>query len=115
MLALIKPKFLEELCEGVSLPVASCINNIMKLTAPIAPYSDEVMRWIMRLILETFQGLDNGAGSTFGKKLEILWSMATFETYVIMFDLECDDLILQMFQCIFNISGHHSNTVIEHM
>ena len=44
--------------------------------------------------VETFQDLDNNVGSTFGMKLEILGSMATFETYVIMFDLECDDLIL---------------------
>ena len=94
MLALIQPKFLEEPCEGVILPVAACLSNIMKLTAPIAPYNDDVMRRIMRLIVETFQDLDNSTGSTFGKKLEILWGMATFNTYVIMFDLECDDLIL---------------------
>ena len=69
----------------------------------------------MRLIRETFQDLDNNAGSTFGKKLEILGSMATFETYVIMFDLECDDLIMQMFQCFFSIRRHHLDTVIAHM
>lgn len=115
MLALIQPKFLEEPCEGVTLPIAACLCNIMKLTAPIAPYNDDVMRRITRLILENFQDLDNSAGSTFGKKLEILWGMATFKTYVIMFDLECDDLILQMFQCFFSIRRHHPDTVIAHM
>ena len=69
----------------------------------------------MSLIVETFQDLDNGAGSTFGKKLEILWSMATIKTHVIMFDLECDDLILQMFQCFFRIRRHHPDTIIAHM
>ena len=115
MLALIQLEFLEEPCEGVSLPVASCLSNILRLTAPIAPYSDDVKRRIMRLIVETFQDLDNNAGSTFWKKLEILGSMATFETHVIMFDLECDDLILWMFQCFFNIRRHHPDTVIAHM
>ena len=115
MLALIQPKFLEEPCEGVTLPVAACLTNIMKLTAPIAPYNDDVMRRIMRLIVETFQDLDNSARSAFGKKLEILWSMSTIKTYVIMFDLECDDLILQMFQCFFSIRRHHPDTVIAHM
>ena len=115
MLALIQPKFLEEPCEGVRLPVALCLNNIMKLIAPIAPYSDDVIRRIIRLIVETFQDLDNSAGSTFRKKLDILGSMATFETYIIMFDLECDDLILQMFQCFFSIRRHHRDTVIAHM
>ena len=32
-----------------------------------------------------------------------------------MFDLECDGLILQMFQCFFNIRRHHANTFIAHM
>ena len=54
MLAFIQPKFLEEPCEGVTLPVAACLSNIMKLTAPIAPYNDDIMRRIMRLIVETF-------------------------------------------------------------
>ena len=34
MLALIQHKFLEEPCEGVRLPVASCLSNTMRLTAP---------------------------------------------------------------------------------
>ena len=73
MLAFVQPKFFEEPCEGVTLPVAACLCNIMKLTAPIAPYNDDVMRRIIKLIVETFQDLDNSTGSTFGKKLEILW------------------------------------------
>lgn len=36
-------------------------------------------------------------------------------TYEIMFDLECDGLILQMFQCFFSIRKHHFDTVIAHM
>ena len=115
MLSLIQHKFLEEPCEGVTLLVAACLSNSMKLTAPIEPYNDDVMRRIMRLIVGTFQDLDNSTGSTFGKKLEILWGMATFKTYVIMFDLEYDDLILQMFQCFFNIRRHHPDTIIAHM
>ena len=37
------------------------------------------------------------------------------KTYEVMFDLECDGLILQMFQCFFNIRRHHPDTVITHM
>ena len=69
----------------------------MRLTAPMAPYNDDVMRRVFILIIETFQGLDNNAGSTFGKKLDILGGMAMTRTYEILFDLKCDDLILQMF------------------
>ena len=54
MLALIQPKFLKEPCKRVILPVALCLSNIMKLTTPIDPYSDDVMRSIMRLIVGIF-------------------------------------------------------------
>jgi len=67
MLALIK-HFLEEPCEGFKLLVASFLSNIMRLTSPIAPYNDDVMSRFFRLIVDTFQDLENSAGSTFGKK-----------------------------------------------
>lgn len=54
-------------------------------------------------------------GITFGKKLHILEDMAKLQTYVIMFDLECDDLIFQMFQYFFSINKHHPNTVKAQM
>jgi len=97
MLAFIQHKFLEEPCEGVRILVASCLSNIMRLTISIAPYTDDVMRRVFRLIVKTFQDMDNSASSTFGKKLEVLEIMAMVRTYEIMFDLGCDNLIHQMF------------------
>ena len=90
MLAFIQHKFLRGLCEGVKLLIASCLSNIMRLTAPIPPYSDDIMRRVFRLIVETFQDLDNSEGPTFGKKLEILKAMAVVRSYDIMLDLGCD-------------------------
>ena len=66
----------------------------MMLTAPIPPYNDDIMRGFFRLIVETFQNLDNSEGPTFGKRLEILEVMALVRSYDLMFDLECDGLIL---------------------
>lgn len=54
-------------------------------------------------------------GPTFGKKLKILEIMAMTRTYKIMFDLECDDLILQMFQCFFGIMRHLPDSIKKHM
>jgi len=58
------------------------------------------------LIVESFQELDNAMGPTFGKRLKILEVMAAVKSFDIMLDLECNDLILHMFQCFFNIVGH---------
>ena len=55
------------------------------------------MRRIFRLIVGTFRDLDNCAGSTFRKELKVLEVMAMTRTHEIMFDFECDGLILQMF------------------
>jgi len=63
----------------------------------IAPYNDDVMRRVFKLMIRTFRDLENSSGSTFGKKIDILGGMAMTRTYEVMFDLECDDLILHMF------------------
>jgi len=87
----------------------------MRLISSILPYDDDIMKVVFRLIVETFQNLDNTVGPTFGKKLEILEIMAMVRSYHIMFGLECNDLILQMFQCFFNIKKHHPGTVKTNM
>lgn len=57
MLALIQHNFLEKPCEGVRLPIAFSLSNIMKLATPISPYNDDFMRSVFRLIVETLSGL----------------------------------------------------------
>ena len=69
----------------------------MRITTPFPPYNDDIMKRIFRLIVGTFQDLDNYVGSTFGRELKVLEFVAMTRTYEVMFDLECDDLILQMF------------------
>lgn len=87
MLTLIQHNFLENPCVGVKLLVASCLSSIMMLTTPIPPYSDGLMRRVFRLIVETFQDLDNSEGPTLWKRLEILEVMALVRSYDLMFEL----------------------------
>ena len=65
--------------------------------------------------METFQDVDNGESPNFGKRLEIVEFMALVRSYDLMFELECDNLILQMFQCFFSIRKHHPDIVMTHM
>ena len=67
------------------------------------------------MIVESLQNLDDSEGPTFGKRLEILEVMDLVRVYDLMFELECDDLILQMFQCFFSNRKHHPDIVIAHM
>ena len=52
------------------------------------------MRKLLQLIVEKFQQLDDVMGPTLVKRLKILEVMAGVKLYEIMFDLECNDLIL---------------------
>ncbi|KAF4377990.1 hypothetical protein G4B88_004597 [Cannabis sativa] len=60
----------------VKVLVASCISEITRITAPDAPYDDDQMKEVFRLIVSSFENL----------------------SCVVMLDLECDALILEMFQ-----------------
>lgn len=115
MLALVQARFLEHPRERVRLIAASCFSDILRIVAPFPPNNDDVMKRISRLMVATFQDFDNSASCTFGKKLKVLEIMAMTRTYELMFDLECDGLILQMFQCFFSIRRHHPDTVIAHI
>ena len=85
---------MEHPSERVKLIAVSCFCDILRITTPFPPYNDDIMKRIFRLIVGTFRDLDNYAGSTFGRKLKVLEVMAMTRTYEIMFDLECDGLIL---------------------
>ena len=115
MLALVQARFLEHPSERVKLIVASCFSDILRITAPFPPYNDDIMKIIFRLIVGTFLDLYNCAGSTFGRKIKVLEAMAMTRTYEVMIDLECDGLVLQMFQCFFSIRRHRFDIAIAHM
>lgn len=115
MLALVQHKYLKHPCIWVKLLVASCLSSIMMLAAPIPPYNNDIMRRVIRLVVETFQDLDNSEGHTFGKRLNMLEVRALIRSYELMFEMECDDLILKIFQCFFIIRKHHPDTIITHI
>ena len=52
MLSFIHPRFLEHPYEGVSLIVASCLGEIIRITSPMLPYNDDIMRKVFQLIEE---------------------------------------------------------------
>ena len=94
MLALVQARFLERPSERVKLIAASCFSDILRITTSFPPYNDDMMKRIFRLIVGTFRDLENYAGSTSEKKLKVLEVMAMTQTHEIMFDYDCDALIL---------------------
>lgn len=61
---------------------------------------------IFRLIVSTFGGLSDTSGPSFGRRVIILETLAKYRSCVVMLDLECDDLVNEMFSTFFAVSRY---------
>ncbi|XP_047968754.1 sister chromatid cohesion protein PDS5 homolog A-like isoform X1 [Salvia hispanica] len=102
--ALVKPELLKHQDREVKLFVAACICEITRITAPEAPYDDDVLKDIFQLIVGTFSGLIDVNSPSFGRRVVILETLARYRSCVVMLDLECDDLINEMFDTFFSVA-----------
>lgn len=57
--------------EEVRLAVASCHSEIIRITAPIAPYNDDILKKVLQLIVESLHGLHDVKAPIFGKRAKI--------------------------------------------
>ncbi|KAJ1700076.1 hypothetical protein LUZ63_008588 [Rhynchospora breviuscula] len=100
----------------VRVAVAACISEITRITAPDAPYGDDLMKDLFKRIVESFERLDDLTGRSFSKRVSILETVAKVRSCVVMLDLECDDLILEMFQHFLKtISLKHQDNIFSSM
>lgn len=98
--------------KDVKLLVALCISEIMRILAPDAPYSDECLKEIFHLIVSVFRGLNDINSPSFARRVNILETVAKVRSCVVMLDLECDELILEMFHTFFDTaSDEHPQNV----
>ncbi|KAL9254883.1 Sister chromatid cohesion protein PDS5 homolog A-like protein [Drosera capensis] len=114
--AVVKPELLKHQDKDVRLLVASCLCEITRITAPEAPYSDEILKDIFTLVVGTFSGLSDTSGPSFGRRVIILQTLARYRSCVMMLDLECDDLVREMFRtCIGVVRDDHPESVLSSM
>ncbi|KAG9456305.1 hypothetical protein H6P81_000813 [Aristolochia fimbriata] len=99
--ALVADEFLKHSDMDVKVAVASCISEITRITAPEAPYSDSLMKEIFKVIVASFEDLFDASSRSHLKRVSILETVAKVRSCVVMLDLECDDLIVEMFQHFF--------------
>ncbi|XP_010441422.1 PREDICTED: sister chromatid cohesion protein PDS5 homolog A isoform X6 [Camelina sativa] len=114
--AVIKPEILNHQDKDVKLLVASCISEITRITAPEAPYSDNIMKDIFQLIVSAFTGLNDVSGPSFGRRVVILETVAKYRSCVMMLDLECDDLVKEVFTTFLDVArDDHPEIVFSSM
>ncbi|KAL5199789.1 hypothetical protein ABZP36_020992 [Zizania latifolia] len=114
--AVARDEFLKHHDEDVKVLLATCFCEITRITAPEAPYNDDVLRDMFHLIVGTFSGLKDVNSQSFGRRAAILETVARYRACVVMLDLECNDLIADMFRSFFKIiSDNHETNIIKSM
>ncbi|MCI08564.1 sister chromatid cohesion protein PDS5 like B-B, partial [Trifolium medium] len=96
--ALVADKLLRHSDPDVKVAVASCIIEITRISAPEVPYDDDQMKEIFQLVVSSFEKLHDKSSRTYVKRKAILQTVAKVRSCLVMLDLECDALILEMFQ-----------------
>ncbi|CAH8356221.1 unnamed protein product [Eruca vesicaria subsp. sativa] len=97
--ALVSGHLLTHPDSDVRVSLASCLTEITRITSPNAPYTDDQMKEIFRLTVEAFEKLADASSSRSYVKAEyVLDTVSRLNSCLVMLDLECDDLILQMFR-----------------
>ncbi|KAJ8570010.1 hypothetical protein K7X08_006587 [Anisodus acutangulus] len=101
----------------VKVAVATCLNEMIRITAPDTPYNDDKMKDIFQLIVSSFENLDDQNSRSYNKRVSILKTMAKVRSCVVMLDLECDRLITEMFEHFFKAISvnriHHACTGVS--
>ena len=103
MKVLITNKLLQHVEMDVKVSILSCIIEITRITAPDAPYKDEQMKEIFQLILATFENMSHVSTRSYKKVVSILETITKVKLCLVMLDLECDALVVEMFQIFLKI------------
>ncbi|XP_048133535.1 sister chromatid cohesion protein PDS5 homolog C-like isoform X2 [Rhodamnia argentea] len=100
----------------VRVATASCISEITRITAPEAPYEDDLMKEVFQLIVSSFEKLYDKSSRSYTRRASILETVAKVRSCVVMLDLECDALVVEMFQHLLNsIRDYHPEHVFQSM
>ena len=117
----------------VKVSAVACVSEITRITAPDAPYNDNQMtvlnmpdkklfffvsstlnymlitfhfigtQEIFQLTVASFENLSDTTSPCYSKAISILKSFATYRWCLVMLDLECDQIIIDMFQLFLNV------------
>ncbi|XP_011033449.1 PREDICTED: uncharacterized protein LOC105131928 isoform X4 [Populus euphratica] len=116
MKALMAKELLNHSDVDVKVSVASCFNHILIITALTFSYDDEQMKEILQLIVASFENISDTSSPSYHKRVLILEKFANVRSCVLMVDLQCYSLIMEMFKhFLTNIREHHPDIVYSSM
>ncbi|KAF3331980.1 sister chromatid cohesion protein PDS5 A [Carex littledalei] len=97
--------------KDVRLLIGVCCSEIMRVLAPEPPFSDTILKEIFRLFIGIFNDLGDTKSPYLPRRMKIIENAATLKCYVILLDIGCEDLVLELFKTFFFVlsQGHQNN------
>nr|CAN73808.1 hypothetical protein VITISV_026132 [Vitis vinifera] len=90
--------------KDVKLLVAICCSEIIRVMAPEPPFDDKELREIFELFVSMFAELANTTSPYFSRRVKILETFAKYNFCMLMLDINCDFLVLEMFNTFFSVA-----------
>ncbi|KAJ0984297.1 hypothetical protein J5N97_002653 [Dioscorea zingiberensis] len=116
MKALIRKELLRHSDTDVRMTVGSCFSEISRITAPTSPYNNGLMKKIFRIIVDGIGGLNDTSSRSYYKRVYMLHVLAKYKLCLLLLDLECHELILEMFHHFLNtISANDNENIFSAM
>ncbi|KAK9271081.1 hypothetical protein L1049_026670 [Liquidambar formosana] len=111
---LLKHGLLQHKDRDVRLLLAICFTEIIRVLAPEPPFSDNDFREIFKLIISMFVELADTTSPYFSRRVKILETVAELKCCLLMLDIDCDDLVLEMFNTFFSVvRENHQQSLVD--
>ncbi|TYK31652.1 sister chromatid cohesion protein PDS5-like protein A isoform X1 [Cucumis melo var. makuwa] len=102
--------------KDVRLLLAICVSEMFRVMAPEPPFEDEYLRDIFILVLSSFSELADTTSPLFSWRVKILETVARCKCCVIMLDIGCEDLVLDMFNTFFSaVRDYHDPSLVNNI
>ncbi|KAL5070986.1 hypothetical protein RYX36_021873 [Vicia faba] len=95
--------------KDVKLLVAICVTELLRVMAPEPPFEDMHLRDVFKLIIGLFADLADTSSPLFSKRVKVLDIVAQLRCCVLMVEIDCIDLVLEMFNVFLSAvrEDHH--------
>ncbi|CAJ2674086.1 unnamed protein product [Trifolium pratense] len=102
--------------KDVKLLVAICVTELFRVKAPKPPFEDMYLRDVFKLVIGLFADLADTANPLFSKRVKVLDTMAQLKCCILMLEIDCIDLVLEMFNLFFSVvRDDHNDSLINAM
>ncbi|GJM95529.1 hypothetical protein PR202_ga12274 [Eleusine coracana subsp. coracana] len=103
LMATVREEFLKHEDQDVKVLLSFCFCEITRTTMPDVPYTDDVLKDMFYLIVGTFNGLSDVNSQSFGGIVAMLETLERSRLCVVMLDVGCDDLMIDMLQTFLKV------------